>query len=358
VKLTVLNVAFPFAPVTADPVGGAEQVVAAIDRELVARGHRSIVIAHGDSNVHGELVALPQAPWTFNDFARAQVQRQLRAAIARVLVNERVDLIHLHGSDFDSYLPPSGPPVLATLHVPLSWYAPAALHPQRPRTWLQPVSAHQARSAPNGVSLLPAIENGVAENPFALRVRERGFALTIGRICPEKGFHEAIDAANLANVPLLIAGRVFDWPEHRAYFEERIRPHLNSRVRYIGALIGARKQRLLAQARCVLIPSRAPETSSLVAMEALAAGAPVIAYRSGALPDIVEHRATGFVVEDARAMADAIAHCEEIDPTTCVRRMHERFPLMRTLDAYLDLYQRLTCESSWREMQSGIRRSC
>ncbi len=357
-RLSVLNVPFPYAPVTADPVGGAEQVVSALDRELVARGHRSLVIGHRDSQITGELIALPPAPQTFNDFARAQVHRDLRTAIARVLVDERIDLIHLHGSDFDNYLPPSGPPVLATLHLPLPWYAPAALHPQQPKTWLQPVSAHQARGAPGGVSLLPPIENGVAANPFALRVHKRGFTLGIGRICPEKGFHDAIAAADSARVPLLIAGQAFDWPEHRAYFESRIRPRLNACVRYIGALSGTRKQRLLAAARCVLIPSRAPETSSLVAMEALAAGTPVIAYRSGALPEIVEHGITGFLVDDAHAMADAIARCGEIDPAICVRRAHERFPLARALDAYLDLYQRLARESSRREVQSGIRQSC
>ncbi|HJU07442.1 MAG TPA: glycosyltransferase [Rhodanobacteraceae bacterium] len=357
-KLTVLNVPFPFAPVTADPVGGAEQVVAALNRELVARGHRSIVIGHRDSRIAGELIALPPAPQTFNDFARVQVQRELREVIARVLANEQVDLVHLHGIDFENYLPPAGVPTLCTLHTPLAWYAHTALHPRRPLTRLQPVSVHQARCAPGGVVLLPPIENGVAANPFALRVRKRGFALTIGRICPEKGFHEAIDAANPANITLLIAGQVFHWPEHRAYFESRIRPRLNARVRYIGALAGMRKRGLLAAARCVLIPSRAPETSSLVAMEALAAGTPVIAYRSGALPEIIEHGVTGFLVDDAHAMAEAIARCGEIDPATCVRRARERFPLARTLDAYLDLYRRLARESSRREAQSGIRQSC
>ncbi len=358
-KLTVLNVPFPFAPVTADPVGGAEQVVAALDRELVARGHRSVVIAHRDSEVCGELIALPSAPHVFNDFARAQVHRDLRTVLSGVLAGEHVDVVHLHGSDFDAYPPPGNVPALATLHLPLAWYAQSALHPRRPETWLQPVSAHQARGAPDGIALLPPIENGVAENPSALRERRRGFALAIGRICPEKGFHDAIDAANSAQVPLLIAGQVFGWLEHRAYFEEFIRPRLNAWVRYIGALTGARKRRLLAQARCVLIPSRAPETSSLVAMEALAAGTPVLAYRSGALSDIVEHGVTGFLVEDAYAMADAIARCDEIDPATCVRRARERFPLARTLDAYLDLYRRLAREFSPPAMQSsGIRSSC
>ena len=158
----------------------------------------------------------------------------------------------------------------------------------------------------------------MAENPFAPATRKRNFALTLGRICPEKGFHDAIAAARAAQTPLLIAGEVFGWETHRRYFDEQIAPQLDKQVRFIGALRGARKQRLLAAARCVLIASRAPETSSLVAMEALAAGTPVIAYRSGALPDIVEHGVTGFIVDDAGGMARAIAQCARIEPGACL----------------------------------------
>ena len=71
------------------------------------------------------------------------------------------DVVHLHGIDFASYLPPPGPAVLATLHLPLDWYRAAALAPTRPRTYLHPVSASQARSAPAECAPGPPIENGV-----------------------------------------------------------------------------------------------------------------------------------------------------------------------------------------------------
>ena len=351
-SLRILSVPFPFAPVRADAVGGAEQVAAALDRALVAAGHESIVIACEGSQVAGSLVAISCAASDSNDHVRAQVHQQVRAAIARVLDEQRVDAIHLHGVDCEAYLPPPGIPALVNLHLPLAWYADAVLHPQRPLTWLQPVSRHQARSAPEGVRVLAPIENGVAENPFARMSRKRNFALVLGRICPEKGFHDAMAAARSADMPLLIAGEVFAWEAHRRYFDEQIAPQLDGRVRFIGALRGARKLRLLAAARCVLVPSRAPETSSLVAMEALAAGTPVIAYRSGALPDIVEHGVTGFVVDDAQAMAAAMAQCERIAAQTCRESAQRRFPLQRMCDAYLDLYQRLAAQAPEREPAS------
>jgi glycosyltransferase involved in cell wall biosynthesis len=246
-------------------------------------------------------------------------------------------------------------PTLINLHLPLAWYADEVLHPRRPLTWLQPVSRHQAHGAPAGVRLLKPIENGVPDNPFAPASRKRNFALALGRICPEKGFHDAIAAARAADVPLLIAGEVFAWESHRRYFDEEIAPLLDRRVRFIGALRGARKQRLLAAARCVLIPSRAAETSSLVAMEALAAGTPVIAYASGALPEIVEHGVTGFVVDDVEGMGRAITQCECLDGQTCRQTARLRFPLQRMCDAYLDLYQRLAAQAPERERVKDAR---
>ena len=106
-------------------------------------------------------------------------------------------------------------------------------------------------------------------------------------------------------------------------------------------MVGPAKRRLLAAARCVLIPSLAPETSSLVAREALAAGTPVIAFPNGALPEAVTPGRTGFLVEDVPAMADAIRRAHIIDPEACRAHARARFDVRRTTAAYLDLYRRL-----------------
>src|SRR5689334_25177654 len=96
-RLTVLSVAYPFAPVSVDAVGGAEQVLASLDAALTRAGHRSIVLGCAGSSVTGELVAIPAVRGVIDTEARARVHAALRAAMARVLASRAIDLVHLHG---------------------------------------------------------------------------------------------------------------------------------------------------------------------------------------------------------------------------------------------------------------------
>jgi glycosyltransferase involved in cell wall biosynthesis len=348
-RLRVLGVAFPFAAVSHGAVGGAEQVLAQLDAALVRAGHSSIVVACAGSSPAGTLVATPRAIGTVTDAVRARAYAAHRRAIERALRRWPVDVVHMHGIDFHAYLPPPGPPALVTLHLPPEWYPPAIFRLPRPNTFLHCVSASQRARCPSGAKLLPEVPNGVAlDAAVAARHAKRPFALALGRICPEKGFHIALDAARRADVPLLLAGRTFPYAAHETYFAGEIAPRLDARRRFIGPIGPVRKRRLLSAARCVLLPSLAPETSSLVAMEALACGTPVIAFRSGALPEIVEHGRTGFIVDDEQGMAEAIHAAVRIEPEVCRATARERFPLERTVERYFALYRDLA-QRGWAE---------
>ncbi len=339
--LTVLSVAYPLAPVGPDAVGGAEQVLTQIDRALVDAGHRSIVIACEGSQTAGELVAVPSVAGVLDEQAVARARERHGTAIVGVLECSRVDVVHLHGVDFHSYLPPPGPPVLATLHLPVGWYPPQALQPERPGTWVQGVSQSQHEDLGDSPFVLPPIRNGVAVPNLPPAHAKRRFALLLSRICPEKGLHLAIEAAKRAAMPLLIGGEVFPYPDHQRYFEEEVRPMLDGHRRFLGPVGLARKRRLLAAAQCLVIPSLVAETSSLVAREALAAGTPVIAFRRGALPETITHGRTGFLVETVEEMAAAMAKAPEIEPEACRAVARERFSLAAMTSAYLAVYQRL-----------------
>ena len=340
-RLTVLSHC-SFPPIGPDAVGGAEQILTMLDRALVEAGHRSIVLACEGSRPAGTLVEVPGPYAVPGGPAAALIEH--RAAILAALERWRVDLVHLHGSKFHALLPLPGVPVLATLHLPVTHYHLEALRPQAD-TFLHCVSARQHADCGKLADMphmLAPIENGIVLEDYEGRHAKRSFALLLCRISPAKGVHLAIDAAKHAGVPLLIAGEVSPEPDMEAYFRDEVQPRLDRARRFIGPAGLRRKRRLLAAARCLLVPSLFAETGSLVAREALAAGTPVVAFRAGVLVDVVGHGRTGYLVEDVQQMAEAIAACANIDPALCRRVARERFSARRMIEQYFSVYEALT----------------
>ncbi len=338
-SLTVLSVSYSLAHVSRKTAGGAEQVLTTLDEAMVRAGHRSLVLAPAGSRCDGLLIPAQIPRGVLDDDAKHEARKIFKRHVDRILNEFSVDVVHMHGLDFYDYLPQHELPIVVSLHLPLSWYAPNAFSGLGPHVTLVAVSESQARTAPAGMPITAVIPNGVDLSHFRPQIRRSNYALAIARICPEKGLHLAIDAAERAGVTLIIAGSVFDYAEHRDYFDSMIRPRLNERIRFVGLVGGTRKANLLAGARCLLVPSLAPETSSLVAMEAMASGTPVVAFPSGALGEVVAHRRTGFLVNDAEEMADAICECDSIAPQVCRNEAELKFGSARMFAEYLDLYR-------------------
>lgn len=338
--LTVLQVSYPLAPVGKDAVGGAEQVLTQLDEALVKAGMRSVVVACEGSRTTGELVPTPRIEGPLDEEAVGLARRNTRNAVLHALTEYPVDVVHLHGVDFHSYLPPEGVPALATLHLPPSWYPEQVFNLPRPDTHLACVSGSQRRACPPDAEVLE-VHNGIAVQGFPLRRQKEGFVLSLGRICPEKGFHLALQAAQRAGVRLKLAGQTFPYPTHVDYFRNQVEPLLDDQREFIGPATFDQKRWLLGAARCLLIPSLVPETSSLVAMEALACGTPVIAFDIGALPEIVEHGRTGFIVKSWEEMADAITRVDTLWPEELRRTAETRFSAEAMAQRYLSVYERV-----------------
>ncbi len=351
-KLTILSVAYPLFSVSSSSAGGSEQILYALDRGLVEAGHRSIVIAAKGSATNGDLVETPAAASEITDAMREDAQRAHRATIEAVLRRERVDLIHFHGLDFLAYrFRNLSIPQLATLHLPLSWFPPTLFN--EPDLFLNCVSKSQAQSEP-GAETLPVVLNGIDVDKFRVSQNKQEYLLWLGRVCPEKGAHIALRVAHRLNLPLIVAGPVHPFSMHRAYFKQQVEPLLDDQRCYIGPVDTRRKVGLLANAHSLLVPSLVAETSSLVAMEAISSGTPVVAFNSGALPEVVDHGLTGFIVESEEEMAKAVLKTGHISPATCRATAETRFRASRMCENYFKLYDLIL--SSYRSSRLIVRR--
>lgn len=336
--MTVLSVAYPLLPAGPDSGGGAEQILYLLERGLVARGYRSIVIAAKGSRVRGELIETPAFDGEMTEQVRSAARQHHLRAIEHAIGRYPVDLIHFHGLDFYEYLPQDRVPKLATLHLPPEWYPDRIFHSKGVQ--LNCVSESQANAAADKRKL-PVVFNGIATAPYRVASRERKHLFWLGRICPEKGVHLALEIAHQLDLPMVVAGPVHPFRDHEMYFEQKVRPLLDARRQFVGAVSLEEKVRLFAEAKCVLIPSLVAETSSLVAMEAISCGTPVVAFRSGALPEIVEHGVTGFIVGAQNEMRDAVRRVGEISADTCRERAKSRFDASRMVEDYIKLYESL-----------------
>jgi len=157
-KLVVLNVAYPFAPVGPAALDGAEQLLTRLDGALSRSGHESFVMACEGSVTEGILLATPK-PSDFPDAAeRRHIHEQYRFTLQTFVEKWPIDLIHMHGPDFYEYLPFPGVPVLATLHQPAAEYPETIFHLDRPQTYLQCAHAAQRSQCPPCPYLLPEVE--------------------------------------------------------------------------------------------------------------------------------------------------------------------------------------------------------
>jgi hypothetical protein len=163
----------------------------------------------------------------------------------------------------------------------------------------------------------------------------------------DKGAHNAVEVARRLESRLILAGKVNEEPERR-YFAKSIEPFLSDRIYYRGEVDTATKDELYRRARCTLFPIQWPEPFGLVMIESLAAGTPVIAFRRGSVPEVIEHGRTGFIVDDVDEMVEAVGQIDNIDPAECRRAAQERFGVERFVSAHEKAYHAMLDEGpSW-----------
>ena len=340
----ILYVAFPMVVVTASVAGGAEQMLWTLEQEMAERGHRTSVAACAGSQVAGKLIVTGSEPQEPDTYEQRRVEHE-SAVLQEVRRASRegapYDLVHDESGHFWPRAAEVETPVLATLHLPRPFYPRGAFESIPPNVFFNCVSQSQWKTFSDVPQVLGAVANGIriADFPPASSPRE-DYLLWIGRICEEKGAHVAIDVAQRAGLPLILAGRVHAYSYHQNYYQREIAPRVDGRrVRFVDSPSFWEKLKLLRHARAVLAPSLVEETSSLVAMEAGACGTPVLSFRRGAIPEIVRDGLTGFIVNNAEQMADAVARTREIDPEQCHEYVKQNFSSERMADEYERMYE-------------------
>lgn len=179
------------------------------------------------------------------------------------------------------------------------------------------------------------IYNGIDISKFPFVATPKEYVAWLGRIAPVKGLKEALMAAKQANVPFIASGPI-DFPD---YFEKEVEPLLNKDRKVIGPLNPSEKAAFLGNARTVLLPVQWDEPFGLVAIEAMACGTPVIAYKRGGLAETIVDRVTGYFVSNVDEMANKISAVGTIDRSACRSHVEKNFSSAVMAKGYIQYYK-------------------
>jgi UDP-glucose:tetrahydrobiopterin glucosyltransferase len=267
---------------------------------------------------------------------------------------DSLEVIHAHAFDtpaFDQLRDLRNVAVVHTLHLPpiQPGVVSAARRAAEAGNVLVAVSAALARAwQAAGVPIARVVPNGVDVAHIPFGPRHHGYVLFAGRLSSEKGPEIAVQAASGAALPLVLVGNVYD----PAYYEAHVRHLVEQRLdwtagdgalpngaTYIGHRARAEVLQLMAGAAATLMPVRWDEPFGLVAIEAQAAGSPVVGFDRGALGEVVRNGQTGLLVGDASELPAAVTSAVSLDRAACRRWVEERFSLRTMVEGYLALYR-------------------
>jgi glycosyltransferase involved in cell wall biosynthesis len=321
--------------------GGTERVVSYLTEELVRLGHEVTLFASADSGTGARLVACAPRALRLDPGVRDPLPHLL-LMLERVRQRaDEFDLLHFHVE----------PPLHFPLFRSLGHKTLTTLHGRLDLPDLQPlfrefadmplvsVSASQRRQLP-AANWAGTVHHGLSADACPFNPAPRGRYLAfLGRVSPEKGLERAIAIARAAGVRLRIAAKV-DAADEK-YFRERIAPLLGGPVEWLGELGEGDKPAFLGNATALLFPIDWPEPFGLAMIEAMACGTPVLAWRNGAVPEIVEHGVTGFIVRSVEQAVALVPQLGRLDRTWVRARYEARFTAARMARDYLALYRAL-----------------
>lgn len=259
----------------------------------------------------------------------------------RAAVSGEFDLLHLHlPAETALALATAYPqvPVVVTLHDPIDeprrdiWKLFSPLN-----QYYISISDSQRRPAPD-IQYAATVYNGIDVTPIPFSEKPGSYLLCVGRVLPQKGAAEAIEAARQLGKKLIIIGPHYHDPALREYWEKKIKPHLGDMVEWTGYMPRQQIYEYYRQAYATLFPISWEEPFGLVMIESMATGTPVIGFRRGAVPEVIKDGQTGFIVDTVPEMVEAAKKIPAIDRRTCREHVEKNFSIEKMVEGYEQAY--------------------
>jgi glycosyltransferase involved in cell wall biosynthesis len=320
--------------------GGTERVVSYLTEALVNEGHDVTLYAAGDSVTRARLVGVCPSALRLDKSCIIPHAHHIRMLeYVQRDINE-FDAVHYH-IDYLAFplIRRQRVPSLNTLHGRLDIPDLAPLYREFKEMPVVSISNAQRLPLP-WVNWQATIHHGLPADLYGFQDRPQGYLAFLGRIAPEKRVDLAIEIACRAGIELKIAAKVD--AADREYFKHEIKSLLDHPlVEFIGEIGEREKGDFLGNARALLFPIDWPEPFGLVMIEALACGTPVIAFRRGSVPEVIDEGITGFVVNTVDEAVDALQRVDGVSRRRCRQEFERRFTSPRMARDYVKIYESL-----------------
>jgi glycosyltransferase involved in cell wall biosynthesis len=318
--------------------GGTERIVSYLTEELVRLGHDVTLFASADSITSAELA--PCCPRALRlDPTVRDIIPHFTLMIDKVRERAKeFDVFHFHIDFFHFPLFRSlAARTLTTLHGRQDLPDLKPFYARFSEMPLVSISHDQRESVPHA-NLVATIHHGIPADLHRPSFEQGSYLAFLGRISPEKRPDRAIRIARAAGIPLKIAAKVDKVDEE--YFRDEILPLIDGPgVEFIGEINEREKARFLGGAAALLFPVDWPEPFGLVMIEAMACGTPVLAFRCGSIPEIIEDGITGKIVRSEEEAIAALPAILAYDRREVRQRFEERFTATRMAQDYVSTYR-------------------
>lgn len=323
--------------------GGTERVVSFLTEELVAQGHDVTLFASGDSQTSAKHEAVWPRALRLDPAIRDPIAPHMLLMEAVRRRAEDFDVLHFHMDYWPfSLFSRQRTPFVTTLHGRLDLCELPPVFDMFPDVPVVSISNNQRLPLPQA-RYVETVYHGLPAGLLTPQPGPKDYLAFLGRIAPEKGPDRAIRIARAAGIPLKIAAKIDRVDQ--VYFDTVIKPMLaDGGVELIGEINDAQKPAFLSGAVGLLMPIDWPEPFGLVMIEAMACGTPVIAFKCGSVPEVMDDGVSGFVVETEAQAIEAVGRLHTLPRETVRAQFDRRFTAKRMADDYLKVYRTLAGE--------------